>query len=174
MEINKHRLIADNVDWQESPNQGGRLVNGQPDSIIIHYTAGSSAESAVRSLSNPKQKVSAHLVIGRQGEIFQLLAFNTVALHAGRSSWQGRSGYNKYSIGIEIDNAGILTPNGNDKYLSWFNRVYSADEVIQATHRNENTPRYWHRYTEEQIATVFDICETLSESYPIKELLGHE
>ncbi|MFV1982652.1 MAG: N-acetylmuramoyl-L-alanine amidase [Thiohalomonadales bacterium] len=174
MEINNHRLNADNVDWRESPNQGSKLVNGQPDSIIIHYTAGSSAESSVKSLSNPKQKVSAHLVVGRKGDIYQLVPFDTVAWHAGRSSWEGRYGYNKYSIGIEIDNAGILKPNGNGNYLSWFNRVYTPDEVVKATHRNETTAQYWHRYSEQQIDTVFEICETLYESYPIKELLGHE
>jgi len=174
MEIKDHRLSADNVDWRESPNQGGKLVGGKPDSIIIHYTAGSSAESSVRSLSNPKQKVSAHLVVGAKGEIFQLVPFDTVAWHAGRSSWKGRSGYNKYSIGIEIDNAGILKPNGNGRYLSWFNRVYSEDQVVKAIHRNETAEKYWHRYTEEQIEAVFEICETLCDSYSIKEILGHE
>ncbi len=174
MEVNNHKLSADNVEWRESPNQGGKLENGLPDSVIIHYTAGSSAESSVRSLSNPKQKVSAHLVVGTKGEIYQLVPFDTVAWHAGRSSWKNRSRYNKYSIGIEIDNAGILTPNGNGRFLSWFNRVYSEDEVVRATHRNESTAKYWHRYTEEQIEAVFDICETLCDTYPIKEVLGHE
>jgi len=174
MEIKKHKLDGNNIEWLESPNQGSKLVNGQPDSIIIHYTAGSSAESAVRSLSNPKQKVSAHLVVGRDGKIYQLVPFDTVAWHAGRSTWQGREGYNKYSIGIEIDNAGILEPNGSGKYLSWFNRVYDTDEVIKGVHRNQKTAKYWHRYSEEQIDAVFDICETLSSEYAIKEVLGHE
>jgi len=174
MEVNNHRLVADNVEWRESPNQGGKLVKSRPDSIIIHYTAGSSAESSVRSLSNPAQKVSAHLVVGQKGEIYQLVPFDTVAWHAGRSSWKGRSGYNQYSVGIEIDNAGILTPNGSGKYLSWFNRVYEPDEVLQATHRNETTARYWHRYPEKQIEAVFSICNALYDAYPIREVLGHE
>lgn len=174
MEVKNHRLIADNVEWHESPNHGAKLHNDQPDSIIIHYTAGSSAQSSVRTLCDPKQKVSAHLVIGQAGEIFQLVPFDTIAWHAGRSSWQGRNGYNQYSIGIEIDNAGILTPNGSGKYVSWFNRVYSADDVVQAVHRNETQPRYWQRYTEAQINAVFDICALLHEHYPIHEILGHE
>lgn len=174
MEVKKHRLEADSVKWSESPNQGGKFVNGLPDSIIIHYTAGSSAESSVRSLSNPNQKVSAHLVVGRKGEVYQLVPFNTVAWHAGSSKWKEREGYNKYSIGIEIDNAGILKPNGSGKYLSWFNKVYSPDEVLKAKHRNGGAEQYWHQYTEEQINAVFDICECLCENYPIKEILGHE
>lgn len=174
MEIKNHRLVADRLEWRESPNQGGKLVGGRPDAIIIHYTAGSSAESAVRALSNPAKKVSAHLVVGQEGEIYQLVPFDTEAWHAGRSSWNGRSGYNRYSVGIEIDNAGILTANGSGKYLSWFNRVYSDEQVLQATHRNETTTRYWHRYPEAQIEAVFDICEALFDAYPIREVLGHE
>lgn len=174
MEVKKHLLEADGVVWEESPNHGDKLVNGRPDSIIVHYTAGSSAESSVRSLSNPKQKVSAHLVVGRKGEIYQLVPFDTIAWHAGASKWKGREGYNKFSIGIEIDNAGILKPNGSGKYLSWFNRLYSADEVLKAKHRNGGAEQYWHQYTEDQINAVFEICECLCDSYPIKEILGHE
>ena len=174
MDVKNHLLEADGIILSESPNKGGKFANGHPDSIIIHYTAGSSAESSVRSLSNPSQKVSAHLVVGRKGEIFQLVPFDTIAWHAGRSKWKGRTGYNKFSIGIEIDNAGILTPNGSGKYLSWFNRLYSADEVLKAKHRNGGAEKFWHQYTEEQIDAVFSICECLCNNYPIKEILGHE
>lgn len=174
MEIKNYRIDGENAEWKPSPNKGGSLVGGEPDSIIIHYTAGSSAKSSVRSLCNPDHKASAHLVIGREGEIFQLVPFDTVAWHAGRSNWGDRSGYNRYSVGIEIDNAGVLTPNGSGGYLSWFNRVYEESDVVKAIHRNESSPRYWHRYTEKQISTVFDVCELLYKTYPIGEILAHE
>jgi N-acetylmuramoyl-L-alanine amidase len=128
----------------------------------------------VQTLTNPEVKASAHLVVGRQGEIYQLVPFDTVAWHAGRSSWQGRSGYNKYAIGIEIDNAGRLEPNGNGGFVSWFNKLYQAEEVIEATHRNETRSTFWHRYTEPQIEGVFELCRLLSRTYPIREILGHE
>ncbi|MDH5424988.1 MAG: N-acetylmuramoyl-L-alanine amidase [Gammaproteobacteria bacterium] len=174
MEIKNHRIEGENIKWSESPNQGDKFASGMPDAVIIHYTAGSSAESSVTSLSNPKQKVSAHLVVGRNGEIYQLVPFDTIAWHAGVSEWNGRKGYNKYSIGIEIDNAGILKPNGSGKYVSWFNKTYSPDEVIKAKHRNSGAEQYWHQYTEEQINAVFEICECLCENYAIREILGHE
>lgn len=174
MNIVNHRLQGDTIKWQESPNQGSKLVNGAPDSIVIHYTAGGSAESAVQTLSNPEVKASAHLVVGRQGEIYQLVPFDTVAWHAGRSRWQGRSGYNKYAVGIEIDNAGRLEPNGNGGFVSWFNKLYDPEDVIEATHRNESRPTFWHRFTEPQIERVFELCRLLSRTYPIREILGHE
>lgn len=171
MEIENHRLK--DCGWQESPNHSGKFAGGEPDSIIIHYTAGSSAESSVRTLCNPQIKASAHLVVGRDGAVTQLIPFDTIAWHAGKSSYDGRDGFNKYSIGIEIDNAGRLTPSGNG-YAAWFGRKYDADDVVEAVHRNETSPSFWHAYTEEQIAAVNEICTALIETYPIEMILGHE
>ena len=171
MEIKNHKLK--DCKWQESPNHGGNLEGGLPDSIIIHYTAGASAESSVRTLCNPRNKVSAHVVVGRDGSITQLVPFDTIAWHAGRSSWDGRDGFNKYSVGIEIDNAGRLTRAENG-YKSWFGRNYDAGEVIKAVHRNESAASFWHSFTEQQIELVSDICEALIEVYPIDLILGHD
>ena len=47
-------------------------------------------------------RVSAHLVIGRQGEVYQLVPFDKRAWHAGESEFEGRSRCNDFSIGIEL------------------------------------------------------------------------
>lgn len=173
MEIKNHILKGKNIVVQNSPNHGGKFAEGALDTIIIHYTAGSSAESSVKTLCNPKIKASAHLVVGRDGSITQLVPFNTIAWHAGKSSHQGRVGLKKYSIGIEIDNAGRLTKSGTS-YAAWFGRKYDVEDVVEAVHRNESALSYWHAYTEEQIASVNDICEELIETYQINSILGHE
>ena len=80
----------------------------KPDNLIIHFTEGQSLDGAVSWLTNPVSQVSAHVVIGRDGQIAQTVPFNIIAWHAGVSSWQGRKQMNKYSIGIELDNAGML------------------------------------------------------------------
>ena len=173
MKITDHLLQGDGVGFVKSPNHSGKFNAGLPDTIIIHYTAGSSAESSVRTLTDPKVKASAHVVVGKDGAVTQLVPFDTVAWHAGKSSYNGRSGFNNYSIGIEIDNAGLLTKVG-DRYQSWFGRKYDADEVIKAVHRNEHVERYWHAYTEEQIAKVEELCRLLMATYNIEAILGHE
>ena len=170
MNLTNHLL---NTNHQLTEKNSGAFKSGLPDTIIIHYTAGSSAESSIRTLTNPKVKASAHLVIGRDGEITQLIPFNKVAWHAGKSSWGKRNGLNQYSIGIELDNAGVLTQVG-EYYQSWFGRKYDTSEVIKAVHRNEKSPRYWHTYTEEQLNALMEVCELLVEEYNIKEILGHE
>lgn len=48
-------------------------------------------------------KVSAHVLINRLGEITQYVAFNERAWHAGESSYLGRTRFNDFSIGIELE-----------------------------------------------------------------------
>lgn len=48
-------------------------------------------------------KVSAHLLIRRDGQIIQFVSFNDRAWHAGVSSFQDRERCNDFSIGIELE-----------------------------------------------------------------------
>lgn len=48
-------------------------------------------------------RVSAHLVIFRDGQAIQFVPFTKRAWHAGVSQFQGRSACNDFSIGIELE-----------------------------------------------------------------------
>ena len=173
--INQHKLIGDQVIPLKCAKNHDQFQPGLPDSIIIHYTAGQNALSSAEYLCRDDIKASAHLVIGRNGEIYQLVGFNLVAWHAGESQYGGRTGFNKYAIGIELDNAGRLEKSGTE-FVSWFGQKYQANEVIRATHRNESQPSWWHSYTLEQIQSCRQVCELLikSPAYKIGTILGHE
>ena len=106
MEILKHRLVDGGVQHLVC-RKNSRKLSGS-DMIVVHYTAGTSARTAAEFLAKEEVKASAHLVIGRQGELFQLVPFDTEAWHAGRSCYGGRANLNRYSIGIELDNLGRL------------------------------------------------------------------
>lgn len=53
-------------------------------------------------------RVAAHLLIKRNGEIVQFVPFHLRAWHAGESSFQGRTGCNDFSIGIELEGTDSL------------------------------------------------------------------
>ncbi|MEC7226472.1 MAG: N-acetylmuramoyl-L-alanine amidase, partial [Candidatus Latescibacterota bacterium] len=173
MNIANHRLEGEGIDYRESPNQGGPYAPGALDTIIIHYTAGANAESAIRTLSDTERKVSAHLVVGRDGSVTQMLPFDTVGWHAGVSTWGDREGFNKYSIGIEIDNAGHLEEK-DGQYISWFGQAYPPEEVVRGVHRNQTEPTCWHRFPQEQVRVVEELCRLLIDEYDIRHILGHE
>lgn len=59
-----------------------------------------SAHPSFSGLEN--QRVSAHLLICRDGTILQYVAFDKRAWHAGASSWNGRSSCNNFAIGVEL------------------------------------------------------------------------
>lgn len=48
-------------------------------------------------------RVSAHLLIRRDGELVQFVPCHRRAWHAGASSWRGREACNDFSIGIELE-----------------------------------------------------------------------
>lgn len=176
MNIKNHILKpghGESVEQVSCSKTSGNFGDELPDTLVMHYTAGGSVKSAVRTLTNPEIKASAHVIIGRDGKIVQLIPFNKIAWHAGRSTYKDRTGLNRYAIGIEMDNAGDLSRQDHH-YISWFNKKYTEEEVLKATHRNEESPRFWHMYTEEQIQVAFELCALLVDHYAIQYILGHE
>lgn len=177
MKIQNHRLIGDDgnpVPYVESPNRGGALA---PEYLVMHYTAGGSAEGAISWLCNPAAKASAHLVIGRDGQITQLVPFNRIAWHAGQSQWAGRSGLNGFSIGIELDNAGRLERAGGRWVSAATKRSYVDDDVLIANHKHDAAgalPSGWHEYSEAQLDAAARAGLALVEKYALKDVLGHE
>lgn len=161
---------SENISFVPSPNKGGQMV---PDSIIIHFTAGRSADSSVTWFKNPEANASAHLVIGQDGKIIQMVEFNRKAWHAGVSRWADRSGFNNFSIGIELDNPGRLT-KVNDRYYAWFGKEYLRDAVLEARHKHEKEMSYWHIFPEKQMDACLKVCKLIMQHYNIREVLGHD
>lgn len=140
------------------------------DTIVLHYTASGNAMSSAQFLIRSDVESSAHLVIGRDGRMIQLLPFTTQAWHAGLSSHRHRTDMNRYSIGIELQNAGQLHKRG-EKYFSWFNKEYPESEVY--THREGGAITYWHNYPLEQLVALDRVVRLLLVSYDIKYILRH-
>ena len=53
-------------------------------------------------------EVSSHLLIRRDAEVIQFVAFDQRAWHAGRSQYLGRDNCNDFSIGIELEGSDDL------------------------------------------------------------------
>ena len=173
MKIHEHRLLgaeSDAIRSVPSPNLGGDL---DPRYIVIHYTAGPSAESSVNWLANPAARASAHLVIGRDGSIVQLIPFDRVAWHAGPSRWEGLVGLNRHAIGIELDNAGRLERKGGT-WCAWFGAPYQEEDLMVAKHKHEARECGWHLYTPPQLETALAVCRMLVGQYPVRDVVGHD
>lgn len=90
--------------WVPSPNFGPR----QPILIVIHATEQESVQESLDTLrtENSGGPVSSHYLVGDNGDIYQLVADQDRAWHAGPGRWGTITDVNSASIGIELDNNG--------------------------------------------------------------------
>ncbi|AQR62282.1 hypothetical protein BZG35_11975 [Brevundimonas sp. LM2] len=164
------------VQQIKSPNHGGAFAP-PPGIVVIHYTVGSTALLTAKWFCNPANtSSSAHVVIDRDGSIIQCVNFGVVAWHAGKSSWDGLTGLNRYSIGIELANWGPLKGSGSQ----WLNGAGKAvaDPFI-GVHRNGNpngsrTRIGWEAYPDAQVDAAVALTLALKDVYPIKTVVGHD
>jgi N-acetylmuramoyl-L-alanine amidase len=179
MKIVNHRLCHDDgtpYRFRATPNQG---VGGNPDAelhagwLVMHYTAGGSAEESIGWLANKQAKASAHVVIAKDGTITQMVPFNRVAWHAGKSKWENVNGLNSHSIGIELDGFGIVG-DGDGPWRSPGGKAVPADDVQVATHKNETAPRGWAKYPQVQLDVARELATLLVREYGLKDVIGHE
>lgn len=180
MEIRNHKLVG--VDFIASPNVSGNIT---PKFIVEHYTAGWSDASAIATFKNPRSKVSAHLVIGRRGEITQMVPFNVKAWHAGPSRYDGYSYLNSHSIGIENVNIGYFQKGNGDHWIDPYGRAHTSAELkelgydpstfIKMPHKRIGSGTYyWPTYTQAQINVNKSIVEALGRAYNIRDVVSHE
>ena len=70
--------------------------------LVLHHIEENSVEGAILELK--EHKVSSHFLISEDGVIYELVAENDIAYHAGYSFWRDVDGLNATSIGIEFIN----------------------------------------------------------------------
>ena len=112
----KNHLI-EGADYFLSPNQSDRSEN--IDLVVIHcislpegsFNNDNPTKLFLNELDFEKHdsfksleglKVSAHILIERNGSLIQYVPFNKCAWHAGQSNYAGRDRCNEFSIGIEL------------------------------------------------------------------------
>ncbi len=74
--------------------------------MVLHYTAMVSTAEALDRLCDPAWEVSAHYLIGDDGEVLALVPEEMRAWHAGAGRWGSVTDVNSRSIGIELQNRG--------------------------------------------------------------------
>jgi N-acetylmuramoyl-L-alanine amidase len=173
MRIVNHKL---NPGWyRQSPNHGGELRN--PSLLVMHFTAsgGTGPQGDADYFLKPEAKASAHVVVGRDGDLRQVVPFNQQAWHAGKSIWRGEPNCNAFSIGIEIDNWGKLLQTADGKIRSWTKQEVKASSAVSLVHKHERVASLWEIYNEAQLAALTDLTRQILAAYPsIEEIVGHE
>lgn len=139
----------------------------------MHFTTGTKMESTISHFKDPSSGVSTHLLIGRDGRVVQFLPFDRIAHHAGFSWWERQSNLNNFSIGIELDNAGLLSKGRDGQWMARKMPI-DKDNVEQAVHwkqfQSKNRKKFpgWEKFPEVQLQVALKIVKALKEKYPIE------
>ncbi|MSQ19748.1 MAG: hypothetical protein EXR39_09355 [Betaproteobacteria bacterium] len=170
--VSAHRLQGPDVMQDATDHHDGVI---QPRLIVFHFTAISFGDTLAKfKHGTPGNRVSAHLVVARNGQIVQFVDFNLRVWHAGPSVWSGLSDINSHSIGIELANAGTVSQTGA-QWIGEEGVAVPADEVIEARHKNARWPMtHWHRYADAQIEACRAMTSALLRAYPIDDIVGHD
>ena len=120
MHLNQASGWIEGIEHQPSPNFDQRPASCAINLLVIHgislppgeyggpwitslfcNTLDCNAHPYFDGLRN--LKVSAHLLIRRDGYVIQYVSLNDRAWHAGASSFEGRERCNDFSIGVELE-----------------------------------------------------------------------
>lgn len=118
--LNSQTGLVEGVRYTPSPNCDDRPVGIVVDTLVIHsislppgHFGGGDIEALFCNRLDPKAdpyyrtlvglKVSAHLLVRRDGALMQFVPLHKRAWHAGRSSYDGRTRVNDFSIGVELE-----------------------------------------------------------------------
>ena len=120
MKIDAKTGLLEGARYLASPHANERPENLSIDLLVVHnislppreFGTGAIAQFFCGELDFTQHeyfktiaeiKVSAHLLIDRQGEVTQFVPFHHRAWHAGVSTFAGSSDCNDFSIGIELE-----------------------------------------------------------------------
>lgn len=93
------------IEWAGTPNFRQGRNGKKPIAIVNHITSGN-YPGCLSWMQNPKAQASAHYLVTKQGQIFQLVKDEDTSWHAGavnKPTWPLYNGTNPnyYTIGIE-------------------------------------------------------------------------
>jgi AmpD protein len=120
MKVNAVTGMVSGACFVPSPNCDARSDGSAPEVLIVHAISlppgefgGPGIEQLFCNMLDRKThpyyegiadlKVSAHLLIRRDGEIVQFVPLHLRAWHAGQSLCEGRPRVNDFSIGVELE-----------------------------------------------------------------------
>ncbi len=137
-----------NIVNHYSPRNRERPLRSRTDYIILHTTEGPSKGS----LNKLRERGEAHYMVDERGKVYRIIDRRRVALHAGRSMWNGKTELDNYSIGIEVAGYHNKPVTGSQvaalkELLSQLQGIYKLrdDRVLCHAMVAYGRPNRWHK-----------------------------
>lgn len=129
--------------------------------IVIHHTCGGSAESSINGWEKDEPRIATHIVIDRDGQMFQQYSSKYWAYHLGLNQkifTQYKVPYqsiDKISLSIELANYGEVTKRADGKWYNAYGSIIHGDVVTYET--PFRGIKSFEKYTDAQIESLKQI-----------------
>lgn len=157
------------------------MIKGQgtPEYLFYHHTAGwENPINVVKSWNNDTRgRIATEFVIGgpsvlgtdkqHDGKIVKCMPDGWWAYHLGKT---GSSNMTKNSVGIEVCNFGYLTEK-NGSFYTYTNHRASEDQIEDLGYEWRGH-RYWHKYSDLQIESLYNLTKFIAERNEIDICVG--
>lgn len=173
-------MISDNHLYSgatQRPLSGGKPMNVRR-AVVLHYTEGATAQSSIDWWKQPKNRqidLGAHIIIDRDGTVYQCRPFNKTISHAGVSRWVDPNTGKKYTscngftIGIELANAG-----DNPKVINVARNLHGFAGTEMARHQNGGSMVEWEAFPKAMFDACAALVKELVERYNLDDITAHD
>lgn len=174
METEDRRTFKSMIDDWSPHFWKGRTAT---DCLVLHYTANESLAEAVAMMR--ARGVSAHYIVGIDGETRRLVRERDRAWHAGQSAWNGKDQVNQRSIGIELVNFGW----GEALEQGHIRRTEDGEQRLAASppgavrdDRPASAGFVWAAFPEAQMLAVLELVRAVvgRQKLDPTQVIGHE
>ena len=154
------------------PRLEGGFFDETPTHIVAHATHGGRAQQSIDWMLRSRGAAFAHIVISRQGTVYELCPLTHKAWHAGNGSFSHRpnSNPNDFSIGIELANIGrlkIVDTGERKEFQSIYPWNCDANGRISVARKDivfdGDTP--YEAITRPQMDAFVKICDSIDEYF---------
>lgn len=181
----KHKVAKPQIIQVAFPDNQYMKENTLKTGTVWHHTAGSQeGQSVYTTWANDKQgRVATNLVLNRNGQFYTgfadwienwghaiglTVAGNNLPQHLRKyHNFDNNVFLNKRYIQIELCSWGWLTEK-KGKYYSWANVEVPKEKVI-TYEKGFRGAKYFERYTDEQIESMYNLINWLYEEYGISK-----
>lgn len=149
-------------------------VETRKDLLILHFTAGGTARSAVETWKATPEHVATAYVVDVDGTIYEVFPPTCWAYHLGV---KGATAHERRSIGIEIVNVGPLQPGERNGALNWWPKSWgqqycSLDDTGKYVESPYRGKRYFAAFPEPQMQAVAGLVRHMCQQFDIPRQLA--
>lgn len=189
-------MKLDNPSWLPVPSPNFHPGRGrqQVSGVVMHFTAAGSGKGTAEYFAKRSYEwkgktyevnASSHIVIDRDGTVYQCVSMRDRAWHAGPATlWKGQKlargmNVNDFTVGIELANWGELKPDPERPgfFVNYLGKPFKAGLLYHSQMTTGVLPTVWEGYPEPQINGLIQALKFIVHTYPAikrEDVLGHE